>query len=76
MGAPPRGGHEKGNPSIRGTNKEVTRQGNLPYVLRWRRWRGAPEVVVVGIAPRSIRILPLHPLHEGDKKGKINYLNT
>ena len=24
------------------------------------------EVVVVGIAPRAIRILPLHPLHEGD----------
>jgi hypothetical protein len=31
----------------RGTKKEVTRQGNLPYVLRWRRWRGAPEVVVI-----------------------------
>ncbi len=26
------------------------------FVLRWRRWRVAPEVEIVGIAPRAIRI--------------------
>ena len=49
-------------------NKDQGARSKVQGVLRWRRWHEVTEVVVVGISPRAIRILPLHPLHEGDKK--------